>query len=209
MKKKLQDFWFIRFLNVLIPPPKWKLTVIVLAGIAVGLLLFIFHISNASSYLSDDPVTCTNCHVMNPQYATWQRSSHGNVTTCNDCHVPHNNIFNKYLFKAKDGLRHATIFTMRWEPQVIQIKEAGKNVVQQNCIRCHQNIVHKVSIQNVTFDNYEKGEGLLCWSCHRETPHGRVNSLSSAPYARVPQLTPVIPDWLQNFISSKEKNKNK
>ncbi len=207
MKKQFRDLWFNRFFRIFIPPPEWHLLVIILLGIFLGLSLYIFYISNAISYLSDDPATCTNCHVMNPQYATWERGSHGRVATCNDCHVPHDNFINKYFFKAKDGLRHATIFTMRWEPQVIQIKEAGKNVVQQNCIRCHENIVHKVSIKNVTFDNYEDGEGLLCWSCHRETPHGRVNSLSSAPYARVPQLSPVIPDWLSNFIISENKNK--
>jgi len=207
MKKKSGNSRLIKLFKFLIPPVEWKLSVIILAGILFGLSLFILYISNAASYLSDDPLTCNNCHVMNPQYATWERGSHGRVATCNDCHVPHNNFINKYLFKAQDGLRHATIFTMRWEPQVIQIKEAGKNVVQQNCIRCHQNIVHRVSIQNVTFDNYKEGEGLLCWSCHRETPHGRVNSLSSTPYARVPQLTPVYPEWLKNFVNSENQNK--
>ena len=31
--------------------------------------------------------------------------------------IPHTNFVAKYLFKANDGLRHATYFTMRWEPQ--------------------------------------------------------------------------------------------
>jgi cytochrome c nitrite reductase small subunit len=205
MRKGIRNFFISKLYKFIVPPSEWRLTIIILAGIFFGLSLFIFYISNAASYLSDNPETCTNCHVMNPQFATWERGSHGRVANCNDCHVPHDNFFNKYLFKAKDGLRHATIFTMRWEPQVIQIKEAGKNVVQQNCIRCHQNIVHKVSIKNVTFNNYVEGEGLLCWSCHRETPHGRVNSLSSTPYARVPQLTPVYPEWLKDFVNSKNK----
>jgi cytochrome c nitrite reductase small subunit len=59
---------------------------------------------------------------MAPQFTTWSHSSHREKTSCNDCHVPHGNVFSKYLFKAKDGIRHATIFTLRKEPQVIFIR---------------------------------------------------------------------------------------
>ncbi|MBN2174164.1 MAG: cytochrome c nitrite reductase small subunit, partial [Bacteroidales bacterium] len=130
-----------KIISRLVPPPDWQTPVIILMGIMVGLGLYIFRISNAVSYLSDKPETCINCHVMNPQFATWMHSSHREVAHCNDCHVPHNNVFNKYYFKAKDGLRHATIFTARAEPQVIFIKEEGKEAVQQNCIRCHEKLV--------------------------------------------------------------------
>ena len=125
----------------LTPPDDWKLPVIVVSAIFTGLFLFAFYISNAPSYLSDRPETCVNCHIMAPQYATWSHSAHREVTNCNDCHVPHNNIFNTYYFKAMDGLRHATVFTLRREPQVIFIKSAGKKVVQQNCIRCHSYLI--------------------------------------------------------------------
>jgi len=104
--------------------------------------VFVLHISKAPSYLSDKPEACTNCHIMAPQYATWSHSSHREWTHCNDCHVPHNNVVNKYYFKANDGLRHATIFTLRNEPQVIQIRHAGIGVVQDNCLRCHDKISH-------------------------------------------------------------------
>jgi len=124
-----------RWIQFIIPPPEWRTAVVIIAGVIAGLGLYISRISNAVSYLSDKPETCINCHVMNPQYATWNHSSHREVAHCNDCHVPHDNFFNKYLFKAKDGLRHATVFTMRAEPQVIFIKDEGRDVVQQNCIR--------------------------------------------------------------------------
>ncbi len=89
------------------PPSNWKFPVIILVGIIVGLGIHILNISNAVSYLSDDPKTCVNCHVMFPEYATWERGSHGRVANCNDCHVPQDNVLRKYLFKAQDGLRHA------------------------------------------------------------------------------------------------------
>ena len=188
----------------MLPPEKWQLPVILLLGIIVGLGLYILRISNAASYLSDDPETCINCHVMNPQNATWNHSSHREVTNCNDCHVPHNNVFNKYLFKAKDGLRHATIFTMRAEPQVIFIKEAGKKVVQDNCVRCHEKLVTDNAAVARFDDTRHYRTERSCVECHRETPHGRVNSLASVPNARIPEQKEVVPEWLKKMMRNND-----
>lgn len=176
------------FIKITAPPREWKIPVIIISGVVAGLLLHLANISRVTSYLSDDPSTCMNCHIMAPQYATWQHSSHREKTNCNDCHVPHNNVANKYFFKAKDGMRHATIFTLRAEPQVIFIKEAGKEVVQDNCIRCHSDLLadEKINTRTLVYQHHRNERP--CWECHRETPHGRVNSLSSVPYARVPSL---------------------
>jgi len=89
-------------LSYIAPPDKWTFPVIILLAIFIGLGLFVFRISNAPSYFSDEPKTCVNCHIMAPQYSTWGHSAHREVATCNDCHVPHNNFLNKYYFKAKD-----------------------------------------------------------------------------------------------------------
>lgn len=194
-----------RLLANLRPPKEWRAAVIILLGIFIGLVLFILHAARATSYLSDDPKACVNCHVMAPQFATWERGSHGKVTNCNDCHVPQDNFVNKYLFKASDGLRHSFMFTFRLEPQVIQIKHAGKKAVQQNCIRCHSNVIHPISLRAISAKSIIEEEERYCWDCHRETPHGRVNSLSSTPYARVPVSSPIIPEWISNTIS-KTKN---
>jgi len=187
----------IGIFKTLAPPGKWRIPVILVSGILAGLLLYILHISRMASYLSDDPSTCVNCHIMAPQYATWSHSAHREKTNCNDCHVPHNNVLNKYYFKAKDGIRHATIFTLRREPQVIFIKEEGKRVVQENCIRCHEELLtdEKVMFRTMAYQ-HQKSER-PCWECHRETPHGRVNSLSSVPYARVPLTGSPLPEWLR------------
>jgi cytochrome c nitrite reductase small subunit len=199
----------MKLFQSIIPPPRWKIPVIIVLGMLFGFGLLIFKISNAPSYLSDDPNACINCHVMTPQFATWQKSSHARVATCNDCHVPHDNPINTYAFKASDGLRHSFMFTFRLEPEVIRIKEAGRDVVQENCIRCHEKIMDQTSLVLVTGELAEHGKGKLCWSCHRETPHGSVSSLSSFPMARVPRLTPVMPEWLDNFIESEENKTEK
>ena len=202
-----------KIVKYFLPPPQWQIPVIILLGVLVGTGLFIFRSSRAYSYLSDDPATCMNCHIMAPQFATWNHSSHRRVANCNDCHVPHNNVINKYYFKAKDGLRHATIFTLRNEPQVIQILEAGRNVVQDNCKRCHEqqlycmnchskfnDIGDEYTMTNWEFSAYHSDR--VCWECHREVPHGRVNSLSSVPFARVPVPSSPVPEWMKSSRQS-------
>jgi cytochrome c nitrite reductase small subunit len=189
----------MRFLRKLIPPDRWKFPVIIAAGIFTGLGLYSFHISNAPAYLGDRPETCINCHIMAPQYATWSHSSHREKANCNDCHVPHNNFINKYFFKAKDGLRHATVFTLRNEPQVIFIREEGSGVVHKNCIRCHSGLL--TGSRSLAYGSNMPDFRMerKCTDCHRDTPHGRVNSLSSVPWARVPLPGSAVPTWLRTL----------
>lgn len=192
-----------KFFKWFIPPDKWKLPVLLALGVFTGLVFLLLHISRAGSYMSDEPETCINCHVMYPYYASWQHSSHSNVAICNDCHVPQDNIIRKYMFKASDGLRHSTMFTLRLEPQVIRIKEAGANVVQENCERCHSALLSTVDLVH-NMAKLKEEDNIKCWTCHREVPHGKVNSLSSSPNARVPKQNPVLPEWLDNYF---KKNK--
>jgi len=188
----------IKLLQFFIPPKNWLTVAVIVLAAGFGLILYLFYASNAVSYLSDDPKTCVNCHVMNPQYSTWFHSSHREVTNCNDCHVPHDNVFNKYLFKAKDGMRHASIFTLRKEPQVIFIKEEGLMVVQENCKRCHERLNEETKLLELTGEAHIHGDGKLCWSCHREVPHGRVNSLSSSPNVQLQFESATLPAFIRN-----------
>jgi cytochrome c nitrite reductase small subunit len=150
-------------------------------GMLCGLALVAFRTSNAASYLSDDPTACINCHVMVPYYASWERSSHRQVATCNDCHVPQDNKLRTLWFKGMDGLRHATVFTLRREPQTLRLNPAAVPVVQQNCVRCH---THQVMYTNMGSSQRKRN----CWDCHREVPHGLTQSLSSTPHVRHPTL---------------------
>lgn len=183
----------------IIPPLSWQKPVIILLGIFCGLGIYTFYISNAQSYLGDDPTTCINCHVMVPHYANWVHSSHGRGTTCNDCHVPHDNIFNKYFFKAKDGLNHVTMFTFRLEPQVIIMEDETKDLIRENCIRCHGKTVKKEFLRPVQPNYHNFLEDRWCLDCHRQTPHGRVNGLATTPNTLVTSnQNRIIASWLQN-----------
>lgn len=196
-----------KIIEMFTPPEKWKIPILLALGVFAGFSAYTLYLSRFYSYLGEEPKTCVNCHIMGPQYASWVHSSHRSYTNCNDCHVPHNNVFNKYYFKGKDGMRHATMFTLRLEPQVIIIKEAGREVVQQNCKRCHNHTIENQHIGFVISGHGHKNSlnDRKCWDCHRETPHGSVNSISSAPFARVPVPESPVPEWLKNAM---KKNKN-
>ncbi len=194
----------------LIPPKRWRPVAIVLVASIFGLGLYTLKLSNAASYLSDDPQACVNCHVMTPQYITWTHSSHREVAHCNDCHVPHDNVLNKYYFKASDGLYHSTIFTLRAEPQVIKARKASINVIQNNCIRCHQDQVTDAKLMDMVADHQHKRTDRLCWECHREVPHGKTRSLSSVGHqiepirAHAPPDLEVIPNWLKETMKQEK-----
>jgi cytochrome c nitrite reductase small subunit len=160
---------------------RWFVLVMAATGILAGGGLVALRASNATSYLSDRPEACINCHIMVPYYASWERSSHSRVASCNDCHVPHDNLLRKLWFKAMDGLRHTTVFTMRREAQTLILNPAAVPVVRQNCVRCHEH-----QIMNTRMGSSD--DPRLCWDCHRAVPHGLEQSLSSSPHVLRPRL---------------------
>ncbi len=152
--------------------------------IAIIIFIYLIYLSKAFSYLSKDPKACINCHVMNTQYATWQRSSHARDVTCIECHLPTDGVINKYIAKSVDGWNHTVAFTFDTYDNAIKISDDGASRVQKNCISCHRSIVSTL-IYNAdkyhNFDDENIENGRKCWSCHKEVPHGKVRSLTSAP----------------------------
>ncbi|MBQ9701430.1 MAG: cytochrome c nitrite reductase small subunit [Bacteroidales bacterium] len=178
-----------------------KIALIVLSGAFLGAGLLFLYMLRFTTYLGDDPSACVNCHIMQPYYATWDHSSHKNVTTCNECHVPHENVARKYAFKGVDGMKHTAAFLSFSEPQVPAAKDPSAQVIMNNCIRCHQNLVTSMAnVGKMDFKMTEDGEGKACWDCHRDVPHGGKNSLSATVNAKVPFPDSPVPDWLQKAI---------
>jgi len=169
-------------------PGRWRVLTLAALGVLAGGAMVVARIANATSYLSDAPETCLNCHVMTTAYATWQRGSHAREAVCNDCHVPHDNVVAKTAFKATDGLRHSYVFTLRAEPQVLRLSDRAVRVVQANCLRCHAGQLSMARLAG----SAERP----CWSCHQNI-HGEVRSLSSSPHVRRPPLPPAGTGWMK------------
>ena len=151
---------------------------------AVGLAVYTAYISKAHSYLSTDPRACINCHVMNTQYATWQHSSHKEVG-CIECHLPTDDIVDKYLAKMRDGYNHSLAFTLGTYDHAIKISADGAKRVQKNCKSCHSDLVTNVNRNNDlnhSFTEKENQSERKCWSCHSSVPHGKVRSITTVPF---------------------------
>ncbi|KCZ71080.1 respiratory nitrite reductase specific menaquinol--cytochrome-c reductase (NrfH) precursor [Candidatus Methanoperedens nitroreducens] len=132
---------------------------IIAVGVFMGLGIYTFWYGEGYSYLRDEPEACVNCHVMRDQFRSWIASSHNNVT-CNDCHIPQDSVV-KYAVKTENGIRHSIAFTFE-DTQVIRITQRNLDLLQQNCIRCHEAFVSPI-IQ----------EGISCSRCHREAGHAQ------------------------------------
>lgn len=141
-----------------------SLLAIAMGGV-IGLGVYTFVFAKGLSYFGTNPATCANCHAMNEQYDAWQAGSHHAVATCNDCHLPHDNIVHKYWVKAEDGFLHGLKFSTGWYPENIQIRDVNKRVAENNCLHCHQGLTEDVQMTR-THDTK-----VSCLQCHSEVGH--------------------------------------
>jgi len=141
-------------------------TLAILLGILIGTGAFTFRYAEGLSYFSADPAACVNCHIMTPQYESWQKSSHHAAAACVDCHLPHDFI-GKYIAKAENGYHHSVGFTLQNFHEPIMIKEKNARSLQRNCVECHEDMVHELFRRNV-----EDVDAVDCIHCHASVGHG-------------------------------------
>lgn len=108
------------------------------ALLAVGSYTFIY--AKGYSYVSNDPAACANCHIMQPHYNAWSRSSHRSVAVCNDCHTPPGAV-GKYVTKGINGFNHSLAFTTGRFPEPLRITARNAEVTEKACRKCHEPIV--------------------------------------------------------------------
>lgn len=142
------------------------LTLIVVVGIGM-------YVTDFTAYLGNNPTTCNNCHVMDAVYESWAHAGHARWASCNDCHTPHA-LIPKYIVKAQSGYHHVTAFISNSIPDAIRAKPSSKDVVQENCIRCHEETVSAMIDNIVPLERY-------CFDCHRTVAHGE-RGISLLPY---------------------------
>jgi cytochrome c nitrite reductase small subunit len=138
----------------------------VTAGLLVGVGAYTFHYGQGFSYLSTDPAACANCHIMQDQYDSWLGSSHTHVAGCADCHLPEPFPRN-YVAKAVNGWNHSWAFTFQNFHEPIQMTKWNQELLQENCVRCHDTLLHGVV-------GAEQGpqDMVTCARCHAGVGHG-------------------------------------
>ncbi len=128
-----------------------------LVGTVFGIMLI--GTSSAAMRYTDSRPFCSSCHVMNEAALTQIQSPHANLT-CNECHAPYN-LVAKIPFKIKEGFRDV-MSNMRGNDVPLQTMLETKNVVNDNCIRCH--ITTNVNVDVMAVKPY-------CVDCHKGMAH--------------------------------------
>ena len=135
-------------------------------GVPAGLGVYTFVHADGTSYFGTDPAQCANCHIMTPQLDGWQKASHHTAATCVDCHLPVSGI-QKYVAKASNGWHHSKAFTTQEFHEPIQITPTSSEILQQNCLRCHGDLVDGMSAEGTSHAG-----ALQCVHCHAAVGHG-------------------------------------
>jgi cytochrome c nitrite reductase small subunit len=116
---------------------------------------------------SESPEFCGSCHVLNTEYETWFHSGAHASIKCVDCHLPNNNLPTHLFWKAVDGVKDSVKFHTGMVSEPIRISEHGAHLVQQNCERCHAELISRVTIDR------------HCWDCHRRKTHLQTGAIAT------------------------------
>lgn len=135
-----------------------------LIGLPLGIRGYTFIYAQGPAYISNDPLVCANCHVMQEQYDSWLKSSHRAVAVCNDCHTPGDPV-GKYLAKASNGFHHSYAFTTGQYNYPILIKPHNRDVTEHACRKCHTDITLAIEGPHGVSGTLE------CLRCHDSVGH--------------------------------------
>jgi len=137
---------------------KWM---ILSGSAAAGALVLAFLLIGPPKLLarSDSPAFCSGCHVMEAEFEAWSHAGAHRRKQCVDCHLPNDTSAVHYVWKAIDGMKDVAFFYSGRVPERITLTAHGAEVLQQNCVRCHEQTVQMISMER------------RCWSCHRRIAH--------------------------------------
>lgn len=129
----------------------------------IALLLFLFIAVMVSPKILAKTNTaefCAKCHVMEEQYLSLMKGGLHNSLKCVDCHLPNDSKISFYFWKGIDGMKDVLAFHTGNVPERIQASAHTKKIIQQNCIRCHEGMVSRITIAD-----------RKCWDCHKRLSH--------------------------------------
>jgi cytochrome c nitrite reductase small subunit len=130
-------------------------------GIALLFILLIsVLLSSKIIAKTNTPKYCASCHVMQEEYLSLIKGGLHNSLKCVDCHLPNDSKVSFYFWKTVDGGKELIIFYSGRVSDPIKASAHAKKIIQQNCIRCHEGMVSRITIADRN-----------CWDCHRRISH--------------------------------------
>jgi nitrate/TMAO reductase-like tetraheme cytochrome c subunit len=144
------------------------------AAVLGALLLLMVLFTGAAGVYTSRPQFCRSCHIMEPYYVSWQKSSHANVS-CIKCHFPPG-VGEEIRGKLLGLVQLAKYVTASAGPRpVAEIPDAS-------CLRsgCHETrlLSGRVEFKGLPFDHQHhmgelrRGMELRCTSCHSQIVQG-------------------------------------
>lgn len=161
--------------------PRGPILLAIALGILAGVGGYTFSYAKGLSYLSHDPRACVNCHIMQREYDGWQKGGHHHVAVCVDCHLPQS-FARKYWVKSENGWRHGKLFTTGGFVEPIEVKAAGRAILQENCVRCHAGLTAEMRAAGGR-GAHEGSRDLPCTHCHADVGHGERAGLGGPEHA--------------------------
>jgi|UniRef100_A0A7C3Z0C5 cytochrome c nitrite reductase small subunit len=151
---------------------RFWLSLVILVLVAAALGAFLAFGPPRLYATSESPEFCGSCHVMETEYEAWFHAGAHRRLKCVDCHLPNDHLADHLLWKGIDGGRDFVTFHLGLYAENIRLTARGAQIVKENCLRCHAEIMARVS------------EDRNCWVCHRQTSHrktGVVAALAPQP----------------------------
>jgi len=137
------------------------LAVVLVAGTAMGFAM----------QTTDQATFCGSCHVMREAAWTHKQSIHAKLA-CNECHAPAD-LSAKIPFKVATGSADITANLAKHYSDVIHAQKKHKDVVNANCLRCHETTTTTVAMDSKPY----------CVDCHRSVPHKTRTPISTRKVA--------------------------
>lgn len=191
---------------------------IVLATILLTLIVIFF--GHKAIVKTGEYPFCGSCHAWDGVIAQTNladpihgaSNQKGISVKCTDCHLPHDNIFNYLITKAKNGVAEG-FTTLTKDPTkkdwIANRDYARKNYTfDSSCLRCHENVilesdgnatreVTKMHMKYVEFLNTK--EQMKCTDCHKFVGH---KELGKTLIEQKHQVAKTWKEWLERNVKT-------
>ena len=153
-----------------------QLRILLLSATAYLAAFFLFGVllTGAAGWYTSRPQFCNSCHIMEPYYASWQESTHRDVS-CIKCHFPPG-VAEKARGKLLGLVQLIKYVTASQGPR------PSAEVPDASCLRsgCHETrlLSGRVDFQGIPFDHgphlgqLQRNKQLRCTSCHSQIVQG-------------------------------------
>lgn len=143
---------------------------LLITGIVLGVLVllvavwaFVMFGPPRYSEVVSQPEFCARCHEMDPQYTRFITGTHGELESCNDCHLPNRTFAGHWFWDSVVGARDLILHTVGAIPEQDEMEATNQSRgwIQENCSDCHVDDV----------DEHHGEEEEFCWDCHDDVSH--------------------------------------